>query len=301
MKKHILLFTLLLTGWSAGAQQISNPGFESWSVVDTLWDGQPIMGANNWSGGAQTNDSHTGDFAAKVEPIAACGIAQGYMVYGENPHDYPLWFPDPQFTGFGRPIGFKPTSVSGYFKLLTPDPNDAATGVVILKKFNAATQTSEEVGRGEIVFGPATEYTAFTIAVNDLQPGVMPDTVVLAFSSGMGYDWDFDQDTLRLGTLLVDQLRFEGAMGTAGIDEQAALSCTFFPNPTSDQLQYTFSASVKDNFELVIIDAAGKIVFTEMTTAGTHTIDIGGFAAGSYEAVIRGKEIYTTQTLIVTR
>lgn len=300
MKKHILLFSLLLAGWSVSAQQIGNPGFESWTLIDTTWDGQPIMGADNWAGGAQTTDSHTGAFAAKVEPMAACGIAQGYMVYGDNPNNYPLWFPDPQFTGFGRPINFKPTSVSGYFKLLTPAPDDVATGTVILKKHNAITHLSEEIGRGEVTFTATTDYTAFTIAIDDFAPGVMPDSVVVAFSSGMGYDWNFTDNTIEMGTLYVDQLRFQGGLGTAGIGEQALLSCTFFPNPSSDQMQYTFSASVNDDFELVIADAAGKIVFTEKTTAGTHTIDISAFAAGSYRASIRGKETYMTQTLVVT-
>jgi hypothetical protein len=171
----------------------------------------------------------------------------------------------------------------------------------MLKKFNAATQLSEQVGHGEVTFGAAMDYTAFSIAIDDLAPGVMPDTIVVAFSSGMGYNWDFTNDTLEIGTFFVDQLRFEGSQGTAGVEEQALLSCTFFPNPSSDELQYTFSATVKDNFELVITDAAGRTVFAEKTTAGTHTIDISGFAAGSYRASIRGKEMYTTQTLIVTR
>ena len=126
----------------------------------------------------------------------------GFMIYGAfDLNHFNFWATDPDFTGSGAPVNFKPASVTGFFKFPSPVSTDIAKGFVILKKFNTQLGISEEVGRGELEFNPTTTYTPFTIVVNDLQPGIMPDSIVVCFSSGMGYSWDAVSDSPQLGVL----------------------------------------------------------------------------------------------------
>ncbi|HLP53929.1 MAG TPA: T9SS type A sorting domain-containing protein [Fluviicola sp.] len=301
MKKLYPLIVIAFgIGLSAQAQQLQNPGFENWSVNGLLWDGTETFGADHWQGAMQTNDSYSGTYAAKVEPMMSCGIMTGFMIYGSFNYNYfNFWAENPDFTGSGAPINFKPSAVSGYFKLVTPDTNDVARGFVILKKFNPALGISEEIGRGELEFTPTNDYTLFNIPVEDLQPGVMPDSVVIAFSSGMGYSWDSESNILSYGTLYVDQLRVQE--NVAAVNELVQMTTSFFPNPASGQLNYSFETTVADQFSLVLIDAAGRIVYSEKTEPKTqHTIDLSTFSAGTYHAQIRSmSKLYADEMIVI--
>jgi hypothetical protein len=301
MKKSFpLIVALLGIGFSAQAQQLQNPNFENWTFVDTLWDGQPIYTADQWQGGLQTTDSYTGNYAAKIEPMLSCGIMQGFMIYGGfDVNHFNYWAENPDFTGSGAPVNFKPTSVTGYFKFISPDTNDVAKGFVVLKKFNAQLGISEEIGRGEMAFSPTNEYTSFNIVVNDLQPGMIPDSVVVCFSSGMGFSWNVGDNSPTYGALFIDQLRVQEDV--TAVAELIQMNTSFFPNPASGKLNYSFETAVADQFSLVLTDATGRIVYSEETQAGVqHTIDLSTFSAGTYHAQIRGAgRLYAKEVIVV--
>ncbi len=295
------MLALLGTGFSAQAQQLQNPGFENWTFVDTLWDGQSIYTADQWQGASRTTESYSGTYAAKVDPILSCGIMIGAMIYGGfSPTHYNYWWgTPPDFTGSGAPISVKPSAVSGYFKFPSPDSNDVARGYVVLKKFNQQLGVSEDIGRGEIEFTPTDEYMPFTITVEDLQPGVMPDSIVVCFTSGMGFFWDDENNNIITGSLCIDQLRMQENI--AGVSELLQMKTSFFPNPASGQLNYSFETTVADNFSLVITDASGRAIYSEMTKPGVqHTIDLGKLSAGAYHAQIRSaNKLYANETIVI--
>ncbi len=300
--KHLFSLVIVLNGawFSTQAQLIQNPSFENWTFTDTLWNGEPIYEADQWQGGNRTNDSYSGNYAATVEPMLACGIMSGFMIYGGfDLNHFNYWAEDPDFTGSGAAVNFKPASITGFFKFPSPESTDIAKGFVILKKFNSQLGISEEVGRGELEFNPTTEYTPFTIVVNDFQPGVMPDSIVICFSSGMGYAWDAVSENPQLGVLYIDQLRVEENI--AGINELVQMHTSFFPNPATQLLNYSFETTVTDVFSIVLLDATGKTVYSESTHAGTqHSIDLNHLASGTYHAQIRGmNRIYANETIVV--
>ncbi|MES2555448.1 MAG: T9SS type A sorting domain-containing protein [Bacteroidota bacterium] len=301
MKKSLpIILAMLGIGFSAQAQQLQNPNFENWTFVDTLWDGQPIYTADQWQGAGQTTDSYTGTYAAKVDPILSCGIMVGAMIYGQfNPYHFNSWSPSPDFTGSGAPINFKPSSVNGYFKFASPYPDDTARGFVVLKKFNPSLGVSEEIGRGEMEFTPTTEYAPFTIAVEDLQPGVMPDSIVVCFTSGMGYSWDSETNNITYGSLCIDQLRMEE--NVAALAELVQMKTSFFPNPASGQLNYSFETTITDKFSLVLTDASGRTVYSETTQPGVqHSINLVKLSAGTYHAQIRSdSKLYANETIVI--
>jgi hypothetical protein len=301
---QFLTLTLLTAGCFSAHGQGENPNFENWIQTDTMWNGDPIYAASQWPGGKRTADSYSGTYAAKVEPYTSCGIMPTYMFYGAvDPIHFDMWSMSStthDYTGSGAAVDFKPDQLSGYFKFLSPMADDVATGLVILKKFNAATGIYSEVGHGEIQFAPSTAYAPFTIQIADLQPNVIPDSIVIAFSSGMGYSWEPEDNTMNLGTLYIDQLRLKKGNGTAGLAENQLMKTSFYPNPATDVLHFSFETEASDAFTLVVTDASGKTVLRRDVQPGEITdIEMQHLTAGTYVASIQGKRgVYTTQTIL---
>lgn len=298
MKKlQHLIFPLLAAACFPAHAQVENTNFENWTQTDTTWDGQPVFSADQWLGGKRTEDSYSGNFAAKVEPYTSCGIARNYMAYGPS-NPFGLWMDDPDFTGAGTPINSKPAELSGYFKFLSPQAEDEAHGIVVLKKFDAATQTSQEVGRGEITFSPSENYAPFTIQITDLAPGVMPDSIVIGFSSGMGFDWN-DENGPVYGTLYVDQLRILKGNAFAGLEE-STFESRIYPNPATDELHCLFETAAKDDFMLVLTDLSGRKIQSQRVEPGISTaVQIAHLPAAAYVITVEGKgKIYARTTVV---
>lgn len=301
MKTFGSIITFLFLTGIVNAQQLINPNFEQWSFVDTTWDGQSIYNADNWTGATRTEDSYAGNFAAKAVPQLSCGIMPGLMMYGAlNQQVFNQWVPEPNLTGSGYPYTANPISLKGFFKFPSPDTNDQASGKVILRKFNQVSQLSEEIGRGEIVFSPTDSYTPFTIDITYSQPNVQPDSIVIFFISGTGFAWDNQNNIEIMGSIYLDQLRMEYA-GTADIQETSDVQCTFFPNPTSEVLQFSFTTNEHDDFSILLYDASGKIVAKQKTEAGTtQSLSVSALSAGTYRAVLMGKsgKLYVERSFI---
>lgn len=299
--KTVILSAILMWASGLSAQQLINPGFEQWSFADTAWDGQSIYTAANWTGATRTNESYSGDFAAMAVPQLSCGIMPGVMMYGAlNYQLFNQWVPEPNLHGSGHPYSANPVALNGFFKFPSPDTNDQASGKIVLRKFNQATQQSEEIGRGEVTFTPTNTYTPFTIDITYSQPNVQPDSIVILFISGTGFTWDNQNNSEILGSLYLDQLRPEYA-GTAGIQEGADVQCTFFPNPANDVLQYSFTTSANDDFFLLLFDATGKIVTSGKAIPGTtQSVALNTLSTGTYRAVLTGKsgKIYSEKQIV---
>ena len=297
--KNIQLWTFsLLAGCFGANAQVQNTGFEDWTATDTLCNGELRYTADQWAGGTRTEDSYSGSFAASVEPYLSCGIARNYMVYGASSSiQFGFWEEEPAFVGV--PLNSRPSQLTGYFKFLSPDQDDEARGIVILRKYNALTHQSQEVGRGEVQFSPSAAYAPFTINITDMQPGVLPDSMVIAFSSGMGYGWNEETGEGIYGTLYVDQLRLANT-ATAGIQSGKLAESAFYPNPVSDQLHFTFNTAASDEFSMVLTDAAGRTVLTKAVFPGTvASVGMEQLPAGTYHAFIRGKHAVYAQEMIV--
>ncbi len=296
---QLLTLSLLTAGCFSANAQVGNTNFEDWVVTDTLWNGDLYYTADQWSGGQRTEESFSGAYAAKVEPLVSCGISRNYMVYGvTDPNHFNFWVSEPDFTGSGSPINFKPTELSGYFKFVSPQVDDEATALVLLKKFNAATGVSVEVGHGEIQFAPSNEYMPFSIQITDLQQGMMPDSIVIAFSSGMGFSWE--NEASSYGTVFVDQLRMQKGNAVAELEESTLIESHFFPNPVSNQLHVSFVSNADDEFTLSITDASGRRIINRAITPEVQTIiETGSLPAGIYHAAILGKSrLYGCTTIV---
>jgi len=291
-KLFYALVALLLGSASASAQTFTNTDFEFWTQVDTTWDGQPVYMPEGWSPYStikRTSDSYSGHYAAILEPYMSCGIAPGSMVFGSSPSWFLNLYSQPyDLAGCGAPVNFKPNVLSGHFKFDSHGEADSAHVVVQLTKFHPVTQQREIVAEGQYTFVPASEYTPFTVIVTDLQPGTQPDSIVVAFVSGMSLHFDtagYDVSQLYIDNL---SLRREALMG---VNEEPVIEGTIFPNPSRSTLNVKFTSARTDDYTFILVDMAGRTLYKSIIFPDqVLQVNVASFSAGNYIGTISGKK-----------
>ena len=64
-----------------------------------------------------------------------------------------------------------------------------------------------------------------------------------------------------------------------------------FPNPSTDQLNVQFNASIAPNSQLYLINTLGQVLQTIVTTtSSTYQIDVSNYPSGVYELVAMNEE-----------
>lgn len=84
---------------------------------------------------------------------------------------------------------------------------------------------------------------------------------------------------------------------TVGINELENVIFEVYPNPTKDVV--TVETDVKEKTALEITDLTGRVVLTAELTADKTTIDLSGFAAGIYTAVLLEGDVAVGRRKIV--
>lgn len=86
-------------------------------------------------------------------------------------------------------------------------------------------------------------------------------------------------------------------------DETASLTCSLYPNPTSQLVTVVTGAPISiDRVE--IINAAGAVVLMrngELTPVSSMNIDVSSLASGVYTATIYSAGHRTSTMLVITR
>lgn len=196
MKRTTTLLMSLLAGQLALAQsQLPNANFEDWATADNNTDS--LVG---WSSSNavviypvrslyQESDAYQGNYAAKVV-TAPFGFVQyttiGILVNGNAEFNYGGGGGGGNVeyaSGGGTPISVKPTELRGYYKYETGSAADQGTARILLSHYNTTTNQRDTVSYETYTFPPTANYTDFSITLNDLMPGVMPDTITTIFSA----------------------------------------------------------------------------------------------------------------------
>lgn len=265
-----LLLVLALLGNSSLQAQIINGSFESNST------GAPA----GWSLGGQfgsgidTNVARTGSNSLSVWNWYY--YSPGIAVNG----NLPLF--STEYHLAGTPVSGKPVSLDGYYLYDTTNTNtsvDSAIVWVLLKKFNVALHKVDTVGFGTKRLGPVSgAFEPFQVLIQDLMPGVMPDSVVIFFkSSGNGFCSNASTgDCLYLN---VDDLAFDTP---AALTEQQDDSQLFsvFPNPVNDLL--TVQNFSSQSCQLRLMNAAGLVVWQKELAEAKTFLETQHLANGFY-------------------
>jgi hypothetical protein len=81
------------------------------------------------------------------------------------------------------------------------------------------------------------------------------------------------------------------------IDELTANTMKVYPNPTSENIMVELDEQI-GNYELLIYDLSGRIVFSKKSNALVQTVDVKKFQAGYYVIKVRTASFETTRSFL---
>lgn len=270
--KGSILFLLLLVCHSLSSRaQILNGGFESNNT------GNPIGWslAGQFGSGIDTNSSHSGYNSLSVWNWYY--YSPGYAVNG----NLPLFSTDYHLAGM--PVAGKPFSLNGYYhydSTNTSSQFDSALVWVLLKKFNVALHKVDTVGYGRMRLGhvAGNTYQPFQVSIQDLMPGVMPDSVVIFFQSAVN-GFCSNSTSGNCLYLNVDDLAFDTPASQKERDESGE-TFALFPNPAREHVyMQNFSGGP---LQLRLFNAAGLLVFSRKIQGESESCYIGNLPEGFY-------------------
>jgi len=270
------------------SQDLPNAGFEDWNISpgDTV--------PKNWStstyGAGSSTDSYSGGYAAVVWNWYS--YAEGIMVNGNTENMYNI-------IKAGTPISGKPTKLTGFYKYedIMLD-SDSAVVIVILKNYNTTLNKIDTVGYGKKLLGPANFYTSFQVDIKDMQPGVLPDSIVIAFYSSVDAFCSTDPNC---SYLYIDDLTLDTQTGIINIDDIFETS-RIYPNPAKRLLNIEYQAEKSsDKLLFKLMDISGNIVgVADNINDGRLVMNVSILSSGQYLLqIIENNQLIETRKIEV--
>ncbi len=296
MKKQILLLSFLFCAAFSNAQ-ILNPGFEDWTLQGS--DTVP----EHWS---------TSGFGAGRFPVAQSG---NYSAYMWNWYYYAKgWIVNGDVSGFGfsqyqahlggSPLSSKPSKLNGYYFYL-PDDNgpyaDSAFVNVIAKKYNTTLQQPDTVALGRLHLPPATSFIPFSVDIEDLAPGIDPDSIVISFWSC--FDNNCFCDVGGDGNCLffyVDDISLEFPTGVVSIDDWFG-QFSVYPSVISDNAIVQVPKAESPIISIALFNSEGKRIRENNVIQGSKiNFSRDDLPAGIYlmKAEAGGKNLGTKKIIL---
>lgn len=282
IKKTILMLILFcMVAITHGQSQISQGGFENWSLSAQSTFEEPTGGwwtslnsLRNLGGPVtveKTSDAHSGNFAARLESKQwGTFILPGLLVSGKFVTTAP-------FIIQGQPFTDKPVRFKGYYKYTSVN-SDSAAFFAMITTFNTVTGKRDTIADAKLaIYNTVNVYTAFDIAFNYYDNIAIPDSIDVVFSSSAG-----GQDFLcEIGsTLFIDDVMLEYS---SGIIETLfpEIYVRIYPNPASELISIELEENVNNGI-CKIISMDGKIA-QEFPINNKHfSVDVSKFAKGKY-------------------
>lgn len=275
--KRILLSALIVFSAATYAQNIPNPGFETWVNTGSYEDPQGWGTYNflslygNALTATKTTDKHSGTYAIRMES----------KLVTNNPN--PAIIPDTVHTiysgstvplVFGFPYTQKPEQLQMYYKSIPANGSDAGV-LAYLLKWNPAQHKRDTVAKAASYLPAASAYTQMNVPFIYFSTTMTPDTAVI-FTSPIAYGTPH-----QLGAVLfVDDFSF--VMST-GINEEAS---------KAPKLVYTAGSfgltNVSSPSRVCVYSVEGKVVLQkENVTNNSFPADL---SAGVYTYAIESAE-----------
>ncbi|MBR5984100.1 MAG: T9SS type A sorting domain-containing protein [Bacteroidales bacterium] len=115
--------------------------------------------------------------------------------------------------------------------------------------------------------------------------------IQISATANDGYEFlswnDGNTDTLRTITVTGDATYIATFIPATGIEENANLQISIFPNPATDILNITSSETIS---EIEIVNALGQVVYRTEVNADNAVCDVEGLKAGVYVVRIHGTD-----------
>jgi len=255
-----VLVLLLVSFIQAQAQNpIPNSGFEAWS--GGLPDGWVAAGTIPGTGPiTQSDDSHTGSFAARGEPIAfGDGVLPPFLAAGDlaNP---------------GFAVSQRHASLTAFLKYFPLNRDSLSIEVFMNIGFNT-------IGSGQMSFQDTiSSYSQFSIPITYMTSGVPDRAIINVVVRSVGNDlpavgtffllddWEFDAMTTSVET---DPIR---------VPEKFSLAQNF-PNPFNPETLISFDLRQQTSTRLEVYNVLGqriRVLVDSPLAAGNHQVRWNG-------------------------
>lgn len=286
------LFTVAMIACALGshAQQVQNPGFETWTSGNPANWGtftQMLAAAGVTGAGleTQTTTKHSGSFAILLQtkniaavgqnlpgvcntgPIALVGgsVSIGRQAYSAQPSSYSFW---------------------GELTLAT---GDTSFTQVTLTKWNTSLNKRDTLAGGGMIFtSNMASYTNVTVPISWTTVAA-PDSIQLLFATSL-------KSTAPVGTMFyVDDVNMTVASGIQSLNADGTFS-EVYPNPATTSI--TFATSDENAKYAKVFDLTGRAVATIELTGKITKADISSYENGMYIYVItdaNGHKISTSK------
>lgn len=290
MKKHLVLFTILIVLTIASKAQIPNSGFEDWSPY-----GNGMLPAGWWSANDSVNSTDT-----------YFPVTRSADHYPDEAGNYSIRIANntsllPQWGGIGIawpggwegnnypsfPITGHPDSFCGYYKF-QPQNNDS------MRIFIALYNGGNEVVQAELVNA---------VIVSNWTPFIIPIPAYTTADSARLMLSSFDADVFQINgnsVLYVDNLSFDHLINSIPGNMDAA-PIKLFPNPVADKLNVCIDRKNDDELTIFIYDVYGIIAKSVVLRSEQNQIDMSNLSNGIYFIAIQSKDISYNQSIIIQK
>lgn len=313
------LCALALLARPAAAQTISNAGFETWAIRDSIeapagwlttddvfaYYVRKPTGTFNLGTVTKSTDAHSGSYAAKLtttrEPLTTGGstLVQGILVLGAEVGKY-------NFFGIplgGAPFNKRPTRMQFSYKF-NGTAADSALALVYLSQAGSTNLS----GVSAILLSPSNSYITVAIPITyDPTDTSTPDSIHIVFASGYStHIGKANSANIQEGsTLLVDDISLSGGgvlatRADAGTQAQLTVS----PNPSPAGL-FQLAAPAEPalaSAAYTVSDMLGRVVArqpAQATPTPERTLDLSNLRTGIYLLRLDSKQGVITRQLVV--
>lgn len=280
MKKISTLILLAISILSIKAQQVQNPGFETWSNnFPSGWGSHGEMIYNgmgfNPNTDVQTTDSHSGTYAILMQN-QYIALAGSYVPGGINTGPIDLGSGQPT-RGFQAYTG-EPISYEFYYKF-NAIGGDSAFTFAFFTKWNSGLNKRDTVAAAmSYILGPVNSYTQLSVPVYWLMPGTAPDSIQLYISSSVKRVGSGGTQPPVGGQLFVDDVYMMTPTGVTPLFTETSQDA--FPNPASGNIKIVINNQGAS--KLFVYDIAGREIETYVVTADVFNIDLSSYKNGLY-------------------
>jgi hypothetical protein len=294
MKKHFTLLLFMLAGITALHAQIPNASFENWTTTGSYstpdgWDNfnslTSTMGVYTCEKGTNA-PPHGGAYLKLTTRTVGTKVVPGLALSGK--YDAVNLEPESGFPFTGRPA-----AITGKWQYMGNGSNIARIAVY-LTKWNAATKTTEVIGKVEHDLpGMVMSWTSFSIPIT-YTSGATPDSAIIGITSS-------NKNATDGSYLYVDSLNFFGTV--VGVQEMKAskYDLKLSPNPATENVSIDFGTTATNGVKLWVMDVYGRVVKEETFRAGEriYNMKLGDVAKGIYFVKVgAGEELQTRQLVI---
>lgn len=279
--KYIVILTFLFLHVSVSAQtQLPNADMEQWTIAvngtDSLigWSSSNAIVIPPVQSLYQESNAWEGKYAANVV-TAPFGFVQystvGVLVNGVDATfsygggggganvDYA--------GGGGTALTNKPLGLSGNYRTETLTPGDQPIAKIVLTKTDPITGMKDTIGLGSYTFPASTAYSPFYIPIQDLKPGIKPDTILTIFYSS---DPVYVETFSVWSNLYLDSLNLVYPTTSTDPSPPANHQISIAPNPCRDE--FTLTHPKGHSGVLEIYSLTGRLVlYQEMALDQNQT------------------------------